>query len=132
MTAAGISRRSWRAPLALMAGAVLIAIVIASWEPLTLGSAIATAERRPALLADADWHDPASARLFDARFRAGTPTADLLRWLTNERFVISAQRSHAERRLASLPCNERIAIDWKDGGGRLASASARVQEAGCL
>jgi len=114
-----------------VAAAITAAIAaIAVADPLTL--AFLLAERRPALLRDAQWNDPGSARRFLKRFPAGTPEPDLTRWLDDKGFKTEAP-GRATRIIGSLPCNELVRITWtRRPDGRIEDASAQISEAGCL
>ena len=116
------------AALALLAGVAWL-----SRDALRLGLAFSAAESRPALLRDARWDEEASARLFGRRFRSGVASAELLSWLNENRFDVDRAAARASRRIAALPCNERVEVRWAaDKDGRLTRASALVHEAGCL
>ena len=118
--------------LAAIMGA-LTAIVALNWQWFSLTAAFVLAERRPALLADAQWDDPASAHQFSNRFRSGTSERELLAWLETNKFTVDPGVSHARRLIRSLPCNEGVEITWsKTAGDTIARAEARVYEAGCL
>jgi hypothetical protein len=113
--------------------ALLGGLVYSCRNAVGLGLAVSTAETRPALLRDAEWEKPGSARLFARQFHSGTPAAELLSWLRENGFTIDRAAAHASRTIGGLPCAERIDIDWRtDGGGRLTGATAMVREAGCL
>lgn len=130
MTTERQHRRIW-----LVAGTVALAaalLLVANWQWAAFASAVATSERRPALLADAEWRKPASARMFNARFAPGASAGDLLTWLTDERFTIDRSTDSARLSIDSFPCNERVAINWTaTAGGILKTAQATVFEAGC-
>ena len=116
-------------------GGMLVALLLLAawnWQGILLGLAVASAEKRPALLDDADWEKPASARQFNARFVSGAPESALLDWLSANRFEVHRKDGRAERRVRSLPCNERIEISWTAKAKRLTAVSAMVREAGCL
>ena len=120
---------TWLAAIALVTGT----IVALNWQWFTFAVAVVFAERRPALLADAQWDEPASARRFSNRFRAGASEAELLEWLESSEFTVDGDTGQASRLIRGLPCNEAIEIRWsKTSGDVLASAEARVSEAGCL
>lgn len=111
----------------------LAALIYLFRGPIGLTLAIASAERRPELLRDAEWGKQRSARLFERQFHSGASESQLLSWLSDNRFTIDRETARASRRVQSLPCNESIDIRWaSDDGGRLISATAMVQEAGCL
>ena len=113
----------------LVAGAALLAFAKA--DDLIFGFAVTSAEHRPALLRDAEWTKPAPA--FGRKFHKGVPESELLAWLRANRFVIERATRVATRRTKSLPCNERVEIEWSTrGDGLLQGADARVSEAGCL
>lgn len=124
---------SWlRRKFVLPIGIILIALaglVLANLQGVLFAIAILTGAGRPALLSDAHWKQPS------ARFRAhcppGTPETELRQWLAYNRFVIE-QPGVARRLIESLPCSEGIEVTWTAHGGRLATASATVEEAGCL
>lgn len=111
----------------------LLAVMVAiNWQDLAFAYAMATSERRPALLADADWKKPGSAA-FKRRFAAGVPERELLSWLADNRFDIDRKAHGARHLVRGLPCNEKIEISWSvTADDRLRSADALVSEAGCL
>lgn len=111
-----------------------IAVVIAiNWQAILLGGSMILAESRPALLADANWNDPSTAKNFNARFAPGTKSNELVAWLRGNDFEIQAGKGRAERKVSSLPCNERVVVSWQsDAGGRIAERRAIVTESGCL
>lgn len=112
--------------------AVIIVLIAMTGDPF-LTWAFLTAEQRPALLKDAGWNDPASAKAFGNRFHAGVPEAELLAWLADQDFEIDRGRRTADRAIGGLPCNERAFVTWTvDAGSRLANAEAILSEAGCL
>jgi hypothetical protein len=95
------------------------------------------AERRPALLADAMWKEPASARMFLARFADGVQESELIEWLESNEFTIDRDygRGHgvATRRVYGFPCNEGIKVSWsRRPDGTIADAEVLVSEKGCL
>ncbi|MGV9006695.1 MAG: hypothetical protein ACOH1H_08175 [Brevundimonas sp.] len=111
----------------------LLVLAALNFEALAFGAAALFGEKRPALLSDAGWQDPPSARHFANRFLPGSAESDLLKWLLDNRFDIDRTRMKAERTVAGFPCNEAIEIIWiSDGTGRIHSAVATVSEAGCL
>ena len=102
-------------------------------EPLALGVAFLAAERRPSLLSDARWKDPASAEKFSSRFADGTRESELLEWLGSNGFTISEDAERARKLVQGFPCNEGIEVNWsRQPDGTIASAQAEVFEAGCL
>ncbi len=109
------------------------AFVALNWQTLTLSAAFALAERRPALLVDAEWNEPASARKFLNRFPPETNENELLEWLGANKFDIDRNAGRADRRISGLPCNEIIKIKWSTGpNNRIDDVDVRVSEAGCL
>jgi hypothetical protein len=107
-------------------------LAAANWQTVMLGVAMLMAEGRPALLSDAAWNDPASARRFNSRFHSGVPESELVAWLNRNKFTTGVP-GHASRSIASLPCNEQAEIAWSSrSDGTIAAASARLSEAGCL
>ena len=111
----------------------LVAVVALNFETIKFASAVLFAERRPSLLRDAQWDDPASAQLFQREFRAGADEEKLLTWLERNRFDIDQRAGRADRHVAGLPCNEQVAVTWAaDGQGRLSESTVIVTEAGCL
>jgi hypothetical protein len=112
---------------------ILVAVVALNWQVVGLGLAAYLAERRPALLADAEWDKPATARTFLSRFGPGTSEGELLEWLNSNDFTVDRDSGRANRLISSLPCNERVEITWsKAPGDAIVSAEARVSQAGCL
>lgn len=95
--------------------------------------ALLLSEQRPALLEDADWDDPTSAKAFGKRFHAGVPEAELVEWLGKKDFEVDRARRTADRSIEGLPCNEFIIVTWTAGrAGRLESATATVRQIACL
>jgi hypothetical protein len=122
-----------RRSIALVAILGIGAFVAIYWQSIFLGVAMLSSDSRPALLADAEWNSPSSARDFNARFVAGKRSDDLIDWLKQNDFAIDSGNGHAERTMQSLPCNERLTVNWQsDAAGRLISAKAVIFEAGCL
>jgi hypothetical protein len=120
----------WRTGLAAIV-LVVSTIIALNWQWFSFAAAVAFAERRPALLADAQWDEP--ARRFSVRFRPGASEAELLGWLESNEFAIDRGTGHASRLIRGLPCNEAVDVRWsKNSGDMLTSAEARVSEAGCL
>lgn len=118
-----------------LAGAVVAlgALAALNWQTVTFSWAIASAERRPALLADAEWNEPATARRFLNRFQPGTNENELLEWLESNKFDVDRNAGHATKLISSLPCNERVEIKWsRRPNNTLDNVDARVSEAGCL
>lgn len=112
---------------------ILGAVVALNWQGIALGVAVHFAERRPALLADAEWNQPVTARSFLSRFQPGTSEAELLEWLNSNDFSVDRDSGRADRLIRSLPCNERVEVRWSSApGDAIASAEARISEAGCL
>jgi hypothetical protein len=118
----------------IIAGVAAVAALVAlNFETIMWASAVLLAERRPSLLRDAQWSDPASAQLFQGEFRAGTDEEKLLVWLERNQFEIDRTARRASRLVEGLPCNERVAVTWAaDGQSRLRESKAIVTEAGCL
>jgi hypothetical protein len=110
---------------------ILAVVVVASWRWLALTAAMVTAERRPALLEDAQWGQPTSDMSFRARFRRGIPERELTTWLQANKFQIDPSHHEATRTISSLPCNEAVKVVWQgDQVGRIETANAEVSEAG--
>ncbi len=119
--------------LAGAAGVIAAVFLIVNWQTVYLVFALIFSDKRPALLRDADWDDPASAVRFRARFAAGTPEQALVTWLEKNRFVIDARARKAQRPVEGLPCNEDIAVEWSvDTQARLTRADAVVHQIACL
>jgi hypothetical protein len=131
MTSKGILRRRWSWAAII---AVLAAIVVAlNWNWLMLTGAIATAERRPALLSDAEWNKPDTAHAFKNRFPLGTSESQLVSWLESNNFEVKRAAGKAKRLVRSLPCNEFIQVTWTTSpANEIANVEVRVSEAGCL
>ena len=126
-----MKRRDWAILTTLTF--VVLSLVALNWPRILFGTAELLAEKRPVLLADAQWNDQSSARLFKTRFAPGTATTKLVEWLEQQDFSINADKFAAERKVFSFPCTERVTVSWSsDRDGRLATAEAKVQEAGCL
>ena len=115
--------------LLLLAAIVAVFIVAVFGQNLIFASAVASSESRPALLHEADWGAPASS--FQKRFTAGTPEAELLRWLSKNGFELNGANS-ASRRMRGLPCNEMVEVSWSASNGVIRDSSAVVHGAGCL
>ena len=129
MNATRISRR-WAIAAA---AAVLISLIVLNWELAFLASAFATAEKRPSLLSDAKWGEPASARKFRRVFAPGTPETGLITWLSANKFVLDRPAKRAFRKVGGLPCTENVSVTWTaTPKGKLLKADASVTEAGCL
>jgi hypothetical protein len=126
------ARRKWL----WIAATVVVAIgtvAAVTWERLAVVVAIIASERRPALLTDAKWRDPASARMFSSRFPDGVQESELIEWLESNKFTIDKETGRANRLIQSLPCNEVIEVTWwLQADGTIAGAEAKVSEAGCL
>lgn len=118
----------------MAASVAVVGIVVAlNWQWFSFAVAVVLAERRPALLADAQWDDPASARRFSNRFRPGASEPELLAWLETNDFTIDRGAGRASRLIRGLPCNESVEISWsKASDDVIGDAQARVSEAGCL
>ncbi|MFT4253441.1 MAG: hypothetical protein QM608_13235 [Caulobacter sp.] len=120
----------------VIAGAVAVIValfLLVNWQTVYLVFAVIFSDKRPALLRDADWDDPASAVRFRARFAAGTPEQALVAWLEKSRFVVDARARKAQRPVEGLPCNENITVRWSaDGQARLTRADAVVHQIACL
>ena len=125
------SRRKW-VIVAALAG-LLVVVTALNFQSIMLAIAFSTAEGRPALLSDAGWGKPTTARKFAHRFAPGAAESDLLEWLDANRFAIDHANRSADRRISSLPCNEDVRVTWSaDAAGKLKTADAEVSEAGCL
>lgn len=111
----------------LPTAALLLGVVLAlNWKTLT-------AERRPTLLADAQWDEPATARAFLARFPRGSNEGGLLQWLQSNHFIVDRRAGRATRLVHSVPCEEDVEIAWtRESANTIGSAEARVSDAGCL
>jgi hypothetical protein len=113
--------------------AIAAIIVIANWQWILFATVVFTAERRPALLKDAQWGQPTSDISFRARFRRGVPERELTTWLSANKFQVDPTNQEAARTISSLPCNEAVKVVWQsDRVGRIETANAEVSEAGCL
>jgi hypothetical protein len=107
--------------------------VALNWETLALRVSFLTAERRPALLSDAKWKNPASALMFSSRFANGVHENELIDWLESNNFTVDRKAGRASRLVQSLPCNEAIEVTWsRQPDGTIAGTEALVSEAGCL
>lgn len=128
------AERQGRLWLAVVAASIAASagVIALNLDHLAFASAVLTAERRPALLADAQWNEPASARRFSMRFHSGTGERELLAWLESNKFTVEPGAGHATRLIRSLPCNEFLDVTWRASGHVISSAEARVSEAGCL
>lgn len=120
---------AWLSVTAFVIG--LVVVQNAQWFRFAFAAAFS--ERRPALLADAGWDAPASARRFSNRFQGGVREKELLDWLEANAFSIDREAGVATRVLHGFPCTEAIQIRWsKTSADVLAGAEAEVSEAGCL
>jgi hypothetical protein len=123
-----LPRRFWTWLAAIVA--VIATIVALNWQWFTFAAAVVLAERPPALLAVAQWNQP--ARRFSEQFHASTDERELLAWLESNKFTVERGAGHATRLIRSLPCNEFVDVRWRAVSGTISSAEARVSEAGCL
>jgi len=121
--------RRWFLAAGLAGGLVLVAF---NFDALILGAAVLFGDKRPALLRDARWDEPDSAKQFNQRFVAGTEEALLVDWLQNNRFAVDQTQRRADRLVESLPCGELVEVSWQAREGKLLDAAATVAEAGCL
>jgi hypothetical protein len=121
--------RRWFLAAGLAGGLVLVAFNL---DALILGAAVLFGDKRPALLRDARWDEPDSAKQFNKRFVAGTEEALLVDWLQNNRFAVDQTQRRADRLVESLPCGELVEVSWQAREGKLLDAAATVAEAGCL
>lgn len=124
-----MNRWTW----SLAALSTLTLVAAANWQSLSLGLAVARSETRPALLRNAKWNEPDSAREFQARFTPGSPEARLRAWLLANDFEIDDANRRASKRIRATPCNEHVAIEWTRGNdATIGNARATVSESGCL
>jgi len=117
------------------AGIVLaVAIFITlNWPIVALTSAVASSERRPALLNDASWNEPASAARFYDRFGANASDRKLVSWLEENEFEIDQEARNAKKQIYSFPCNEFINVTWSlSEAGSIAGLNAIISEGRCL
>lgn len=121
--------RRWLLAAGLAGG---LALVVFNFDALMLGAAILFGDKRPALLRDARWDEPDSAKQFNQRFVAGTEEALLVDWLQDNRFAVDQTQGRADRLIESLPCGEFVDVSWQAREGKLLDAVATVTEAGCL
>lgn len=128
-----IRRMTITARIAIVTFAVVAVAAVIFWQQLLFAVAVLLADKRPSLLADAEWQRPAMARMFKARFASGTSEADLIKWLQAHRFNVNLVDKRAVRHVASLPCNEDIQVTWTLAvPGKLKGVDAIITEAGCL
>lgn len=123
-----LTRGQWTCAALLLA----VGLLTASWRPLLFSSAVATSDRRPSLLADAEWGKSNEARAFGRRFHAGVLEADLLTWLETNGFRVDRVDRSGQRRLEGVPCAEDINVIWSTEDQRISRADAVVSEGGCL
>ena len=119
----------------IFGGIVVALLVLAAlnFEALSFGAGALLAEKRTALLADAQWESPSTARRFATRFPAGAEEDDLLTWLEANDFFVDRNAMHASRSIEGFPCNENVEVIWSsDGAGKLRTSQAIIHEAGCL
>lgn len=108
-------------------------LITLNWPTVALTSAVASSERRPALLNDASWNDPASAVRFHSRFGDNASEDELVSWLEQNRFEIDRETHAAKKRVFSLPCNEYIDVTWSTSEDKsLAELEAVISGGGCL
>lgn len=130
MSAKSAPRLLWVSGIGAIALVCLTAIF---WQNILFGVAAVIQERRPQLLADAQWRKAGTARMFKQRFASGTSEAELISWLQANRFKIDKRDGEATKRVAGMPCGERLEVRWtRTEGGTLGDADASVFEAGCL
>ncbi|PVM91462.1 hypothetical protein [Caulobacter endophyticus] len=126
-------RKAVRSTLAWAASTIVVVLLIFNWQLLLGLFWVMTAERRPALLRDAKWDQPASAVRFEARFHTGAPEPELLKWLGRNSFRVNRSERSATRDIAGFPCTEALRIDWAaDQAGRLTRRQATVRQIACL
>lgn len=124
--------KTWFRIAAVVAIAVAI-LIAANWPSVAGTSAIASAERRPALLNDTSWNDPASAERFYGRFRDNPSDEELVSWLDQNGFDIDRDAHIARKRVHSLPCNENIEVTWSHSAtGSMTELNVIISESGCL
>ncbi|MFC5372380.1 hypothetical protein ACFPIF_07455 [Brevundimonas faecalis] len=117
----------------VVAGLAGVATLVAfNFDALMIGAGSLLGDKRPVLLREARWADPASAEQFNQRFVAGTREALLVDWLQDNRFAVDPASKRAHRLVESLPCNEFVQVSWQAREGKLLGAAATVTEAGCL
>ena len=123
-----LPRRFWTWLAAIVA---LIATIVAlNLQWFAFAAAVVFAERRPALLADVQWNQP--ARRFSEHFHAGTHERELLAWLESNQFNVERGTRHATRLIRGLPCNEFVDVRWRASSEAISEVEARLSEAGCL
>lgn len=128
----GVISKTWFRVAALIAIAVTV-LIAANWPKVTVTSAIVSSERRPALLNDASWNDPASAERFYGRFGNNPSDEELVSWLEQNGFNVDRDARIARKRVQSLPCNENIEVTWSlSATGSMTELGAIISEGGCL
>lgn len=116
----------------ILAAAALVALAL-GWRQILFAYAVFAAEKRPALVADAEWGKPETAVAFGKRFGRGVPERELLTWLSENRFSLYPPQHRAERLVLGMPCNENIVVTWSaDAARRIEHAAATVRAAGCF
>lgn len=124
--------KTWFRISAVVAIAVTI-LIAANWPSVAVTSAIASSERRPALLNEASWNDPASAERFYGRFGNNPSDEELVSWLEQNSFDIDRDARVARKHVQSLPCNEYIEVAWSlSETGSMTELNAIISESGCL
>lgn len=122
--------------IALVAVAVLLLlspIILLNLQGISFAIAYLMSEQRPELLRDAGWNDPASAKAFNARFPAGSPTSELESWLKANRFEIDPAARTARFYRSAFPCAEIIEVTWSTTpDGKLTEATALIPPGGCI
>ncbi|MCY7399132.1 MAG: hypothetical protein LH466_09900 [Sphingomonas bacterium] len=85
----------------------LATLMALNWQSLLMATAVATSDKRPDLLSDAEWGKPETSRAFGRRFHAGVPEADLLSWLHANGFDVDQMAQRAKLTLRGVPCAEK-------------------------
>lgn len=120
-------------PWLALALVAVVTVVALNREAIGWAIAVAMAERRPAVLREAEWNEPNTAHAFMSRFAPGTQESALVAWLNSNKFTVDRDVGEAHRLVRGLPCNESIRVSWtRSADGELVSAEAHVSEAGCL
>lgn len=128
----GVFSKTWFRIAAMIAIAVTI-LIAANWPTVAVTSAVASSERRPALLNDASWNDPESAERFYDRFGNNPSDDELVSWLEQNGFDIDRDAQVARKRVQSLPCNENIEVAWSlSATGSVTELNAIISAGGCL
>ena len=125
MATLSASGKRWAIVAAILA--LIVVVAAFNFQSIAVALAVATAEKRPTLLNDAQWDKPLSARKFHEQFAPGTSERELLAWLETNRFRVDRTNKSADRSDKGVPCNERVNVTQQTSAkGQLSDARAEV------